>query len=144
MKIFNKFELKINGIKPELVIPLDTYKNVSEEMQELEGKICKIEIKEVKDKRSLNQNAMYWELINKIAERIGVSDTDVHMQMLRDYGVIEGVYKVIKGEIQKKYFDQIDRDTYKVYKGSSEMNTKEFKRLLEGVIYEAKEIGLEV
>lgn len=64
--------------------------------------------------------------------------------MLKDYGVVKGVYKVINGKLNEKYFDEIDKDTYKVYKGSSEMNIKEFNRLLEGVIYEAKELGIEV
>lgn len=146
MKFYKNIELRINGIKPELVIPFQSYEEVSEELQELvnKEKSVLIDIREPKKQRTLEQNSMYWKLVNNIAREIGSSDKEVHLQMLKDYGVVKGVYKVINGKLNEKYFDEIDKDTYKVYKGSSEMNIKEFNRLLEGAIYEAKELGLEV
>ncbi len=145
MKIFKKIELRINGIYPELVIPFNNFKEVSDELQELVDKkeVVVIKIDEFKSKRTLNQNRLYWELVNKIARLIDVSDTEVHIQMLRDYGTLKGVYEVLGGEINERYADEIEKNIYAVYKGSSEMDTKEFNKLIDGVIYEAKELGLE-
>lgn len=44
-----------------------------------------IEIKE-RARRSLNANAYHWTLVNKIAEANGISNAEVHNQLLIDYG----------------------------------------------------------
>ena len=46
----------------------------------------KYEIKEHRQRRSLNQNAYCWELIGKIADDRRLSKEEVYMSMLRDYG----------------------------------------------------------
>lgn len=146
MKLFKKIELRINGIYPELVIPFNNFKEVSDELQELVDKkeVVVVKIEEFKSKRTLNQNRLYWKLVNKIARTIDASDTEVHIQMLRDYGTLKGVYEVLGGEINERYADKIEKNIYAVYKGSSDMDTKEFNKLIDGVIYEAKELGLEI
>lgn len=64
--------------------------------------------------------------------------------MLMDYGVYEGTYQVLDGKIDKRYYQEIGRNTYKVYKGSSDMSKKEFKKLLDDIKYEARELGIYV
>ena len=49
------------------------------------------EIKEYKQKRSLNANAYCWVLINKIANILRKSKEEVYLQMLIDYGQSEMV-----------------------------------------------------
>lgn len=146
MKLLKKIKLRINGIIPELVIPFNNFDEVSEELQEIAKKddVVVIKIDEFKSKRTLNQNKLYWDLVNRIARIIDVSDTEIHKQMLRDYGTLKGVYEVLDGEINERYADEIDKNIYKVYKGSSDMSTKEFNQLIDGVIYEAKELGIQV
>ena len=113
----------------------------------------KFEIKEYKPKRSLNQNAYAWELIGKIADKMRLSKEDVYLKMLQDYGQselisvradinIKGYFKYYedygKGHVEGREFTH-----YKVYKGSSEMNSKEMAILIDGIIQEARQLGIE-
>ena len=110
------------------------------------------EIKEKKSKRSLTANAYYWSLLNQLASVIRSSSDEVHFMMLRRYGVCEVVSVMsdinIKGYF--KYFDIIGQSDlvgkefthYRIYKGSSEMDSKEFSILLDGLISECEGVGI--
>ena len=112
------------------------------------------EIKEKKSKRSLTANAYYWSLLNQLASVMRTSSEEVHIMMLRRYGVCEVVsvrsYINIKGYF--KYFDIIGKSEldgkefthYRIYKGSSEMDSKEFSILLDGLISECEEVRIPV
>ena len=112
------------------------------------------EIKEKKSKRSLTANAYYWSLLNQLASVMRTSSEEVHFMMLKRYGVCEVVS--VRSDINVKgyfkYFDiigQSDLDGkefchYKIYKRSSEMDSKEFSVLLDGLISECEEVGIPV
>lgn len=115
------------------------------------GKIY--EIKERKRKRSLSANAYAWALISEMAEALRASKDDVYLMMLRRYGqssiisVLENVdlsgfvkyYEAIgRAELQGKKFIH-----YKIYKGSSEYDTREMSVLIDGIVSEAKEMDIE-
>jgi len=110
------------------------------------------EIKEHKEKRTLTQNAYYWVLVNELANCLKKSKEETHFDLLKDYSQVALVTLKsnvdIKGYI--KYY-QFERETningvkfniYKVYKGSSEMDKKEFNVLLDGLIQEAQQQGI--
>lgn len=110
------------------------------------------EIKEHKNKRSLNSNSYLWVLCTKIADIINLSKEEVYVKMLEDYGVSllvpltpndnpDGFFKYYK------YFDNGSLNNkecvwYKVFKGSSEYDSKEMSHLLNGVVQEAKNLGI--
>lgn len=111
------------------------------------------ELKERKRKRSLNANAYAWALISEMAEALRASKDDVYLMMLRRYGqssiisVLENVdlsgfvkyYEVIgRAELQGKKFVH-----YRLYKGSSEYDTREMALLIDGIVSEAKEMDIE-
>lgn len=110
------------------------------------------EIKERKAKRTLTQNAYYWVLVNELANCLRKSKEQVHFDMLKDYSQVELITVKsnvdIKGFI--KYYElereadisEVKFNVYKVYKGSSEMDKKEFNVLLEGAIQEAQQQGI--
>lgn len=110
------------------------------------------EIKEKKKKRTLTANAYYWALVNQLAGVLRISSDECHRLMLKRYGHFEFVSVLsdidIKGYF--KYFDVAGHGTvqgkefthYKIYKGSSEMDSKEFSVLLDGVISECNEVGI--
>lgn len=110
------------------------------------------EIKELTKHRTLSQNAYVWKLINEIANKIGKSKEDVYLQMLKDYGQCEIVS--MKSNINPngyfKYFEKIgtgyvngnEFTHYKIFKGSSEFDTKEMKYLIDGVIQEAEQLDI--
>lgn len=110
------------------------------------------EIKEHKEKRTLTQNAYYWVLVNEIANLMKLSKEEIHFRLLKDYSQIALI--TIKSNVNIKgyiRYYEFERETnisgvkfniYKVYKGSSEMDKKEFNILLEGIIQEAKQLGI--
>lgn len=107
------------------------------------------EIKEHKEKRSLNANALFWNLVGKIADAIRSSKDEVYLLMLKRYGQSEKVY-ISKDVDITGYFNYFEASgeygnmrEYTIFKGSSEYNTEEMSILIDGVISEAKELGIE-
>lgn len=102
------------------------------------------EVKEKKSSRSLQQNKMLWELIHKIAKRQGQDDMEVYCTLLEradalsDYIITatemeNALRKTFRGVkfIRKQIVNGKECNIYKVYLGSSKMNTKEFTELLD-------------
>jgi len=110
------------------------------------------EIKEHKAKRTLTQNAYYWVLVNELANCLRKSKEEVHFDLLKDYSQVALVTLKsnvdIKGYIRYYEFERetningVKFNIYKVYKGSSEMDKKEFNVLLDGLIQEAQQQGI--
>lgn len=115
-----------------------------------EGKVY--EVKERKPRRSMTQNAYYWALLNQLASAMRLDNGYAHFLMLQRYGVYEvvsvrsdidvsGYFKysvaIGRGRVNGKQFTH-----YKVFKGSTQMDSKEFSVLLEGVRSECEEQGI--
>ena len=110
------------------------------------------EIKEYKKKRSLNSNSYLWVLCTEIANIMTLSKEEVYVKMLEDYGVSILVPLTVDTEPEKyfKYYSYFDKGKlngkeciwYKVFKGSSEYDSKEMTHLLNGVVEEAKQLGI--
>lgn len=111
------------------------------------------EIKEHKEKRSLTANAYAWSLIGKIADAMRSSKDEVYLTMLKRYGQSEMVSVLSSIDVRGyfKYFEAVATTTlqgkefthYKIFKGSSEYNTREMAVLIDGIISEAKELDIE-
>ena len=114
--------------------------------------IYDVKINKHREKRSLNANAYLWKLVTEIGNVLNKSKEEVYLQMLIDYGQSEMV--CILSEIDVKgYFKYYklagtsilngkEFNHYKIYKGSSEYDTKEMSILLNGVVQEAKNLGI--
>lgn len=111
------------------------------------------EVKEHKHKRSLNANAYYWVLVNKIADALNQSKEFIHLCMLKQYGQryvlcvpydtpIENLVKYYEQDGVRKQGDRLFK-TYNVYLPSSEMNTYEMSKLIDGTVEEAQSMGIE-
>lgn len=111
------------------------------------------EIKEHKDKRSKSQNAYMWELISKIADMQRLKKEDIYFQMLKDYGQSEifSISSEVNPKGYFKYYESIGTGIvkgrefthYKIYKGSSEYDSREMTILIDGVIQECKQLDIE-
>ena len=112
-------------------------------------KLYDISIKEHKEKRSLSANAYCWVLISKIAAKTKTTKEEVYLEMLKRYGVgttFEISSNVTLDNFFKYYEVLAERKNKKVvrsYVGSSEYNSQEMFELIDGIIYEAKAIGIE-
>lgn len=110
------------------------------------------EIKEKKKKRSLTANSYYWSLLNQLASVMRMDNQECHFLMLKRYGQYEVVS--IRSDVSLhgyfKYYEEIGEGKvngkefihYKIYKGSSQMDSKEFAVLLDGVRSECEEVGI--
>ena len=118
-------------------------------------KKLKVEAVKFRERRSLDANALLWSCLGKMAEALMIDKWDVYLLMLKRYGkfthmmVEENAVEATKqqwreceivGDITlngKKFVQML------AYFGSSKYNTKEFSHLLDGVVSEMKEMGLE-
>ena len=111
------------------------------------------DIKEHKEKRSLNANAYAWCLIGKIADVLRTSKDEVYISILKRYGQSEMVSVISSIDVTGyfKYFEPVattmlqgkEFTHYKIYKGSSEYDTREMAILIDGIVSEAKELDIE-
>lgn len=133
-----------------------TIKDIITKIMQLDlNKIYSVEIKEPKSKRSLQQNKMLWELIHKIAKQQKQNDMEVYCELLEradaksDYILArpdteEGLRKTFRGVkfIRQQIIGQTIFNVYKVYLGSSKMNTKEMTELLDITIQLCSELQI--
>ena len=141
--------------RPKLTIELSNqYDLLTEEFSKLkELEEIDIELSEHKEKRSLNANSYAWALIGKIADALRSSKEEVYLNMLKRYGQSEIVSILSSIEVDGyfKYYEVAGESTlnnkafthYKIYKGSSEYDTKEMSVLIDGIVSEAKELNIE-
>ena len=111
-----------------------------------------VKIDKHREKRSLNANAYLWKLVTEIGNVLNKSKEEVYLQMLIDYGQSE-IVSILSEIDVKGYFKYYklagtsllngkEFNHYKIYKGSSEYDTKEMSILLNGVVQEAKNLGI--
>lgn len=116
-----------------------------------------IEAKKHREKRSLDANGMLWACIGDIAKSMTppADKWDVYLDMLNHYGkytyicVKPNVVEAMKAQWREcEVIGEVDINGQKAvqmlcYFGSSTYNTKEFSVLLDGVISEMKNMGLQ-
>lgn len=113
------------------------------------------DVTEHKEKRSLNANALLWKCLGELASALRSDKWTVYLQMLKRYGtytyicvkpkVVDSVKKQWREceEIGRVNIGGQEAVQLLCYFGSSTMNSKEFSVLLDGVISEMKEMGLD-
>jgi hypothetical protein len=100
-------------------------------------------------KRSKSQNAYLWELIGKLADVLRIGKDELYIHLLEEYG--QGDYIKIKSNVNPKnyfkYYKEVGKDNdctfYKVYRGSSEYDSKEMSILIDGLIQECREQNID-
>lgn len=113
-----------------------------------------IEIRELREKRSLDANAYLWVLIGKIADAIKSSKDEVYLTMLKRYGQ-GGIVKLRNKDVDEfrrayKYCEEHERlpdeDAAKYLRfwiGSSKYDQYEMSVLIDGVVSECQQLGIE-
>lgn len=130
---------------------IDTKPNFEELQGELDIKAGKH-----KEKRSLNANAYMWTLLQKIAEATHSDRESVYLEMLKRYSrsftflivkesALERVMQEFRTCIDLGYVKVNGQEGHQlqVFFGSSTFDTKEMAVLVDGVVYEAKQLNIE-
>lgn len=110
------------------------------------------EVKEYKEKRNNNQNSKYWKLLNELCLVLKKGTEEVHFEMLKSYSQRYEI--LVPAEIKLRgidYFEQkskIEKNgkeyvVYHVYTPSHELNESEFAILLQGLIEECNQQGID-
>lgn len=118
----------------------------------------KYEVKEYKEKRSLDANAYAWVLLGKLQDRLHIPKEDIYRDLIRNIGSYEVV--PIKNEALSKFKQAWSKnglgwitDTTRsklegytnviAYYGSSIYDTKEMSRFIELIIQECEQLHIE-
>ena len=137
-----KLELSVNEV--------NDFKLLVDELKDKEK--LSIDIKQHREKRSLNANNYAWKLLTEIANIVRANKEDIYLLMLKRYGQSEIISVLAHIPISEyvKYCEEAGESTlngklfkhYKVYKGSSEFDSREMSIFLDGIVSEAKEMGI--
>lgn len=120
-------------------------------------------LKTWKNKRSLDANAYYWALVEKISKLNSTSKNVVHNIMLERYGALERMeggqlipvcirddidyrelnYMHLKPTSKTLEKSGVRYRWYYLIKGSSQYNTTEMSVLIDGIVSECKELEIE-
>ena len=159
--------MEFESINPRVVYTLDgkaeitfqTNKSSLLGIEELKDKELTITINLKKKKRSLSQNSYMWVLIGELSKKLMLSKDLIYRNYIKDYGVYEilpikneaverfklnwskhGIGWFIEdlGESKLNGFTKII-----AYYGSSTYNTKEMTNLIEPIIDDCKQQGIE-
>ena len=113
----------------------------------------KLEIKIYRPKRGQKANAYYWELENELANVLRIDNETLHFLLLQKYGQVEMVSVLASIDVSGyfKYYVEAGESNlngktfkhYKVFKGSSEMDSREMSILINGLVEDCKAQGIE-
>lgn len=109
-----------------------------------------IEWKVHHDKRSLDANNYAWMLMTKIGNAIGMAKDDVYVHELERYGQLAFLMQVDHDTpvdtvgLYTKFLEYDgQKDIYQVFRGSSTYDTKEMSAFIDGIVADAKELGID-
>ena len=123
-----------------------------------QGKDYKIEITEMKSKRSLWQNKYMWAIIDKIAKHEGMLELDVYCQIIEMAKIrtefietipeaitrLSSVFRVVK-ELEHRVSQKGSKTVLvKCYYGTSTFDTKEMSDFIDVLLDYASQIGIDV
>lgn len=126
-----------------------------EQLHKLKEEKLSIEIKKYREKRSLDANAYCWVLLQKMAEILKKDKDEVYVDMICKYGVFthyivkpsavertKEVWRAVRelGEVTVNGKTGIQ---LQCYFGSSTYDTKEMSVLIDGIVGECKEMGIQ-
>lgn len=111
------------------------------------------EVKPYHPKRSLNANAFCWHLCNEMANVLRTSKDEVYQEMLKRYGQSKVISALSDIDISRfvKYYEEIGKGHvegkefthYRCFIGSSEYDSREMAILIDGIVDEAQELGID-
>lgn len=129
--------------------------HVVDDIVERGSEVIDVEVKKHRERRSLDANAYFHVLVDKMSKALRVSAEEVKQRLVCDYGS-EGVYVRLPATAKIdsfgiKYYRLIGEsrgtarpcNDYLVFKPTHEMDRAEMATLIDGTVEEAKALGIE-
>jgi hypothetical protein len=149
--------------KAEIVLTSSDKAEILNSLPELKkviasGKLLAVEVKQYREKRSLDSNSYCWLLIGKIANVLRANQDDIYIEMLKRYGqrepkllsvvsdAVDMVYRATRNHCTEVGESELNGKTFKhlaILIGSSQYNSKDMSILIEGIVSEAKLLNIE-
>lgn len=146
--------IDFNTNKPVLMFEVNERNDFEALVDDMKDKDkLSIEVKPYRQHRSLNANAYAWKLIGEIADVLRAGKDEVYLKCLKRYGQSELISVLSHVPIGNyvKYYEEAgesklngkDFTHYRVYKGSSEFDSREMSIFIDGICDEAKHLGIQ-
>lgn len=146
------------GGKQRITLELDTdFREGYEALKEAPA--LEITIKRWRAKRSKDANSYMWVLLEKLADVLNTSKTELYIGYVRDYGTFRDftltpdeakTFKVVWEKLgtgwpteQVDYTPDGERVVIRAYYGSSTYSTKRMSRLIDAIVQDCKAVGIE-
>lgn len=117
------------------------------------------ELKEYREKRSMNSNSYLWALLDRLADALHTTKEELYLQKIREVGVFKDfcltedeakTFRVAWEKLgqgwpteQVDYTSNGERLIIRAYYGSSTYNSKQMARLLDSVVEDCKSQDIE-
>lgn len=156
--IIHSTALSMDG-KPLITFMVNEYRDCMKMAQELTGQTVSIKVTKQKKKRSLDSNAYFWILVDKLSQKMNLPKEDIYRNAIRNIGGVsevvcvrnEAVEKLCSGWSKNGLGWQTDTMPSKIegctnvvlYYGSSTYNQEQMTRLIDNIVQDCKAVGIE-
>lgn len=152
-----KFD-EIDARKGDIWLATDDYQALQELSNLLEPNVeYEITIKEAKQKRSLNANAYAWTLIQELSRALGLTPIEVYREQIKDLPTYEDcmvkpeAFEKLKKEYEQGHTGRCVEKlrewkgywVIRMWRGSSDFSTTEMTRLIDNLVLECQQFGIE-
>lgn len=147
------------GGKPLITFEVNEYKDALNASQDFKDDLVTIKVTKHKKKRSLDANALAWVLMDKIASKLRITKEEVYRNAIRNIGGVsetvcaknEAVEKLCAGWRSNGIGWQTETMPSKIdgctnvvlYYGSSCYDKDQMHRLLDNIIEDCRNLGIE-
>lgn len=156
-----KLRAKLQNIQPDFktrqpIVSFSVNCKTPENLEKYKDKDLDIEVKQHRERRSLDANACLWACLGDLAKAMRTDSWSMYLYMLERYGKftliqcrpeavpdLQRVWRETKVVGERYAADGDKMIDVLCFFGSSTYSTAEFSRLLDGVIQEMRDIGLE-
>ena len=147
------------GVWFKVLVPYSEAQQARQFVLRQKDKPYSVEVKEKREKRSLDANAYFWKLISDLAEAVGSTKEELYLRYVKDFGPFRDF---VLTEDEAKTFrtawsmlgsgwptEQVDftpdgeKVIVRAYYGSSTYNTRQMSRLIDSVVEDCKAVGVE-
>lgn len=156
--VFEKAKFIVDGDTAYLCVAVPA-KEAKRFVGEMKPKKYDVEIKEHRERRSLDANRYFWKILDEMAAVLGRRKEDLYSEYVKqcgpfkDFVLTEDEAKTFKvawsmlgtGWVteQVDYDQDGERIIVRAYYGSSRYSRKQMSRLIDLVVEDAKELGIE-
>lgn len=138
-------------------ITVEVNRDFREEFDRLKDVDVDIEIKKHYKSRSKNANSYMWCLCDELGKVLGITKEEVYKEQIRKVGVFRAVAldksvagtiftawrRIGTGWVVEELYEESDKVHALLYYGSSTYNTAQMSRLIDSLVEDCKEYGIE-